>query len=536
MLGDLHVHTRYSDGSATPAEALSEARGRGIGFISFVDHDTVEGTREALDLANSHGVEVIPGIEISAFDHARNRKVHLLGYSYRLPAANIRALCDPLLAARSAMTVSQAETLANAGYDISVEEIKSEAGASTALYKQHLMSVLTKKGLADGLHGTTYRTLFKNGGICDREIEYADVFDALRAIQADGGFAVLAHPGQLDSWEVMEELIEEGLDGIEIYHGDHSSEDHRRIREVQKRVPRLILTGGSDWHGYYGPELPIGEIRAPFGVERELRKTPGLPYAFIEGAMRRAGATLREATAGEVAVDLKDGDHRNLVTSHDLRVQEYLIDEIRSRHPDHAILAEEDMGETPYSDSLWIIDPIDGTTNFASAGRDFTISVAFYERGEPLLGFVYDVGRDAFYSGQKGKGAWRNGAPLRRRTGRMEARNAIVDMSFDSARIFHERFGVDPVNALALFRGHRALGCASLAMCRIAAGELDAYISAKVGIWDYAASGVILGEAGGCFRTFPQDAPTDKGARLLIAAGDHGLLVRLDETLHCRVV
>jgi len=125
-----------------------------------------------------------------------------------------------------------------------------------------------RKGYTDGIYGPLYRQLFKGGGIADREIEYVDVFDALRAIKTDGGRAVLAHPGQLDSYELAVELIAEGLDGVELYHESHSISDHTRIFELARRYPHLLLTGGSDDHGLFGSLHLIGEIRAPFGAEQ----------------------------------------------------------------------------------------------------------------------------------------------------------------------------------------------------------------------------------------------------------------------------
>jgi predicted metal-dependent phosphoesterase TrpH len=186
--GDLHVHTCLSDGSLMVAEALAEAQRAGLGYISLVDHDTVAGTAEALELAPRFGLLAIPGIEISAYDPKRGRKAHILGYAYRLPASALRAFCGPILAARDALTRLQIGMLAEAGYPVSVAEVEELAGPSTALYKQHVMAILTRKGAADGIYGEMYRKLFKGGGICAREIDYPDAFAAVEAINADGAW------------------------------------------------------------------------------------------------------------------------------------------------------------------------------------------------------------------------------------------------------------------------------------------------------------------------------------------------------------
>ncbi len=266
-------------------EALAEAKKRGLDCVSFVDHDTTAGTAEALALGSALGIQVIPGVEISAYDFRRSRKVHILGYSYTLPAPAIRKLCDPILRARDAMTVAQIGILRAAGYPVSVEEVRREAGnaaGSTAtLYKQHIMALLCGKKLADGYYGETYRKIFKNGGICDLEIVYADVFGAVRAVREDGGYAILAHPGQLDSWDIIDELVDAGLDGIELFHEDHDGTHRRLVRKAKARHPHLILTGGSDDHGVFGSEHSMGEIVAPAGVGARLR--PRNPTVALTG-------------------------------------------------------------------------------------------------------------------------------------------------------------------------------------------------------------------------------------------------------------
>jgi phosphoribosyl 1,2-cyclic phosphate 1,2-diphosphodiesterase len=269
MLGDLHVHTTRSDGSYSPEEAVREAKRRGLSYLGITDHDTTEGLGEAVALGEELGVAVIPGVEVSAYDYARKRKAHLLGYRYSTPAASIEKLCGPISTARDELTRRQIATLAASGFPISVEDAIAAAGGTSGgdprLYKQHVMAALTAKGAADGVRGKVYRELFGPGGLCHEEIAYADAFEALRAIHEDGGIAVLAHPGQFDSWELLEELLEAGLDGIELYHETHSLVDHRKVLGAARSRPGILLTGGSDDHGSFGSTNPMGDIRAPFG-------------------------------------------------------------------------------------------------------------------------------------------------------------------------------------------------------------------------------------------------------------------------------
>jgi len=200
VIGDLHVHTNRSDGSYTPREAVLLAKERGLDYIGIVDHDTTEGLEEAIELGLRIGVAVVRGIEISAYDFKRGRKAHLLGYNYAPEASHIKAVCDPMLAARDRRPREQVAAMAAAGYPISIAEVEAVAanaatlGGAATLYKQHAMAVLVRKGAADGIYGAEYRRLFGPGGICRGDIRYADAFDAVLAIHADGGVAVLAHP------------------------------------------------------------------------------------------------------------------------------------------------------------------------------------------------------------------------------------------------------------------------------------------------------------------------------------------------------
>jgi phosphoribosyl 1,2-cyclic phosphate 1,2-diphosphodiesterase len=260
--GDLHLHTTYSDGSQTPAEALAEARSRGLDVVSFVDHDTTAGTRRALEVGARIGVAVIPGVEISAWDSERGRKVHILGYGYRLPAVAIDELVDPVREARHANTLRQLAEVQEAGYRITEAAVRAYARPRGCLYKQHIMLALIASGYADSIYGELYRALFKGDGIAAHDIRYVSAYDAIRAVQADGGLAVVAHPGQLDSYDAVPDLVEAGLEGIELFHEDHTAGDHHRVRELARRYD-LITTGGSDWHGSYGSTLAMGEILAP---------------------------------------------------------------------------------------------------------------------------------------------------------------------------------------------------------------------------------------------------------------------------------
>lgn len=254
---DLHVHSTMSDGSDTFRQVLEQARSRGIARLAFTNHDTTAGLSEARELGELLGVEVVGGIEVSAYDFERRRKVHVLGLGLEEGAPALAALCGPLLERRHANSLWQLDRLVEAGYDIDVEHALALGRASTCLYKQHLMAALTAEPYPSVAYRTLYRSLFKDGGICDRDISYVDARDAVRAIVEDGGLAVLAHPGQLDSYDLVPALVACGLGGIERLHPDHSPADRQRCAEFAQRFG-LVCTGGSDYHGRFGSIPHVG--------------------------------------------------------------------------------------------------------------------------------------------------------------------------------------------------------------------------------------------------------------------------------------
>ncbi|KAB2329394.1 PHP domain-containing protein [Cytobacillus depressus] len=262
MKADLHVHSHYSDGSSSVEELMELASKRGITHLSLVDHDTIAGIEAAQQEGKKHGITVVPGIEISAYDFTRNRKVHILGYQFDKDAVHIQELCNPLLKRRHENSLWQIKQLQKNNYNIRLEDVEKKAMMSGVIYKQHIMHCLLDHHFTTPLYKKLYQSLFKGNGICARDIEYEDAVAAIKAIKADNGYAVLAHPGQLDSYELIPELVKNGLDGIERNHFDHSKEDKHRVDQYADDYG-LVRTGGSDFHGDYGTPIMIGDLVSP---------------------------------------------------------------------------------------------------------------------------------------------------------------------------------------------------------------------------------------------------------------------------------
>lgn len=250
---DLHCHSNISDGSCSLTELIQLAKLKGITHLAITDHDTTKGIQESIAIGREVGVEIIPGLEISAYDYKRDRKAHILGYFIEPGHEAITKLCDPLVQERHENSFKMTETIRQAGYDISWDEVLAYAQAGTGVYKQHIMQVLIDKGYTNEIYGDLYDKLFgKDGGIAYFPLRYINAIDAIQAIKAADGLAVLAHPGQYNNFAAIDEWINVGLDGIEVIHPLHTPDDEKLAISYAKKY-NLIETGGSDFHGSYGP-------------------------------------------------------------------------------------------------------------------------------------------------------------------------------------------------------------------------------------------------------------------------------------------
>ena len=178
---DLHMHSRVSDGSYTIEELAREAAAAGLDAIAVTDHDTLEGAGQ---IPEGLPVRVLPGIEISCFDYAANLRVHVLGYGVQDRAA-VERFVHPLLLARHENSLRQIETLRRNGF--SIDEGALHRANGRYIYKQHIMEYLVKTGQAPDMFGGFYRSVFKNGGICDFDIQYLNPYEAVRVLRAAGG-------------------------------------------------------------------------------------------------------------------------------------------------------------------------------------------------------------------------------------------------------------------------------------------------------------------------------------------------------------
>lgn len=251
MSCDLHCHTKLSDGSVGIEELISLAKRRGLKAIAITDHDTFAGAVRGVNIGKRLGLTVIPGAELSAVDSTTGKKVHILCYNCEV-AARLEGLCHRTLESRKKAATEMLKKVMRY-YPLPPEMVVRAATGSAAVYKQHIMHALWEAGYADGIYGKVFHRLFnKENGMARAEVEYPDVREVLDLVHSAGGIAVLAHPYQYDSIDLMYDLVKEGrLDGVEAIHPSQTEEQQQTLRQFAAENG-LLVTGGSDFHGMYG--------------------------------------------------------------------------------------------------------------------------------------------------------------------------------------------------------------------------------------------------------------------------------------------
>lgn len=221
---------------------------------------------------------------------------------------------------------------------------------------------------------------------------------------------------------------------------------------------------------------------------------PGLEW--VEALARQAGEVLKSHDRRRVAVERKG--RRDLVTAADLESERFIVGSIRAAYPGHRIIAEEghDRGVYAVEAPTWIIDPLDGTTNFVHGIPHVAVSIAFWSGGRPVLACVLNPILQECFTAESGRGAWLNGDPVTvSGTDRLE--DALLGTGFHYRREEQPDSNLEHVaDFLYKVRCLRRLGAASLDLCYVAASRLDGFWELWLSPWDVAAGGLIAAEAG----------------------------------------
>lgn len=266
---DLHTHTTASDGSMNPRELVRHAKYSGLSAVAITDHDTIEGIEDALDEGKRINFEVIAGLEISA-DY--NPEMHILGYFFGETYLNIKDTLVNLKRNRKKRNPKIVNKLNEMGFNITMEEVKKEARGDI-VGRMHIAEVLMKKGYVKSVEEAFDKYLssgkpayFKKDKLTPKE----GILEILKA----GGIPVLAHPVYLHLGlkgldDLLSALVSAGLRGIEAYYVDNTEKDTEELLKMSKRH-NLLVTGGSDFHGSFKPDIAIGKGRGNLIIPYEL--------------------------------------------------------------------------------------------------------------------------------------------------------------------------------------------------------------------------------------------------------------------------
>lgn len=259
---DLHTHSSVSDGTDTPTQLVRKAAEAGVDVLGLTDHDTFDGLREARLAAESVGVLVLPGIEMSC--QLDGASVHLLGYGCD---PHFEALLDELArvrVGRSGRLPEMLAKLAELGMPVTELEIAEQVGASPSLGRPHVADAMTAKGYVRDRQEAFDRYLYEGGPAYANRYS-CDLRRGVGLIRRAGGVPVIAHPWgrgrdrELTPAMLSELTMEYRLEGVEVDHPDHDADTRQRLRALASRLGLLTL-GSSDHHG-------LGKTNNPLACE-----------------------------------------------------------------------------------------------------------------------------------------------------------------------------------------------------------------------------------------------------------------------------
>lgn len=246
---DLHTHSNRSDGTFEPEELVRRAAERELEVVALTDHDTTDGLEEAVSAGVELGVEVVPGVELSA--ELERTSVHVLCYWPDLSNADLQAELTRLRDDRFRRGEQMVEKLQALGFSIRFERVRAIAAGGN-IVRPHVAQAMVEAGIVD-TEKEAFDLYIADGKPAHVPKHALDPVDATRLILDAGGICVLAHPGMWgDQTSVPEDLIERmaaaGMQGLEVDHTDHDEAARAHYRTVAERLG-LVATGGSDCHG-----------------------------------------------------------------------------------------------------------------------------------------------------------------------------------------------------------------------------------------------------------------------------------------------
>ncbi|MBN1515003.1 PHP domain-containing protein [Candidatus Sumerlaeota bacterium] len=260
---DLHLHSKYSDGSDTPAELIEQAKRIGLTAIALTDHDTVNGFSSLLEAAQDSKLRVLGGVELSL--EYREHSLHMLAYLPDPDYAPLKEALANIVDGRHWRNDRIIEKLQAAGIDITIDEVKKHAG-DNVVARPHIAKAMVEKGVVQS-NQQAFDEYLASGAKAYVDRFRLSLKDGIELIRAAGGVPVLAHPCliHIESFDELRQLVHQladyGLLGIEVKYSFHSVAQEDQYSQLAREFG-LVRTGGSDYHGHsVKPHIQMGSGR-----------------------------------------------------------------------------------------------------------------------------------------------------------------------------------------------------------------------------------------------------------------------------------
>lgn len=274
MFIDLHTHSIKSDGAMTPTEVVDTAKAAGLAAISLTDHDVIDGVSEAMARGNEVGVEVVPGIELSA---KFKTETHILGYFIDLENPSFLEKLEEIRRVRHQRNVETAENLQKIGFDVTLEDAAALAPCGL-IGRAHFARAMVKKGMVGSVK-EAFDLYLANGKPGYSTLQLLTPRDAVELIKSAGGLAFLAHLHltRLEGDELRQfvaDLKDAGMDGIEGYYTEYTPAMQAEYQALAKSMD-LAISGGTDFHAAMKPHISIGkglgDMQIPYSILENMK-------------------------------------------------------------------------------------------------------------------------------------------------------------------------------------------------------------------------------------------------------------------------
>ena len=268
---DLHVHSSASDGSLTPEEVVTLAKNAGLRYFALTDHDTVDGVERAIQCADKlEEIDVIPGIELSCY--YQNREIHIVGLFVDYKNQIFLDELQKLQRAREGRNEKMIQNFIDAGIPLTLEELQ-HGSPNSVITRAHFARVLVEKGICKNKTDVFDKYL---GVGCPFYLPKPQVTPehVLNLIKTAGGVAILAHPysykfSKTEVVTLLDDLIPLGLSGMECYYSTYDIGQMQELRNIAMSK-KLLVSGGSDFHGVIKPDISIGTGRGNLRIPEKL--------------------------------------------------------------------------------------------------------------------------------------------------------------------------------------------------------------------------------------------------------------------------